>query len=107
MTFLGIFPREVKVIIFAWRGAREVCLKRTSENSELGKTQISFLGGGEHWWVWQGVGVQIRSRGRVWGSGIDHGGRVWWSGIDRGGRVWGSGIDHGGRVWGSCEVGVP
>ena len=32
-------------------------MKRTSENSELGKTQISFLGGGEHWWVWQGVGV--------------------------------------------------
>ena len=32
-------------------------LKRTSENSELGKTQISFLGGGERWWVWQGVGV--------------------------------------------------
>ena len=47
----------MKNIIFAWRGAREVCLKRTSENSELGKTQISFLGGGEHWWVWQGVGV--------------------------------------------------
>ena len=56
-----------------------MCLKRTSENSELGKTQISFLGGGERWWVWQGVGIQSRSRGRVWGSGIDHGGRVWGS----------------------------
>ena len=34
-----------------------MCLKRTSENSGLRKTQISFLGGGECWWVWQGVRV--------------------------------------------------
>ena len=54
--FLGIFPQEVKDIIFAWRGACEVrlnpCkvrLKQTLENSELGKTQISFLGGGDLW----------------------------------------------------------
>ena len=62
MTFLGIFPREVKVIIFTWRGAREVCLKRTSENSELGKTQISFLGGGS-----------VGGCSRVWGSRLDQG----------------------------------
>ena len=73
-----------------------MCLKQTSENSKLGKTQISFLGGGECWWVWQGVGVQIRSWGRVWGSRIDHGGRVWGSRIDHGGRVWGSGDRSGG-----------
>ena len=55
--FWEFFPREVKNIIFVWREAHEVCLKQTSENSELGKTQNSFLVGGEHWWVWQGVGV--------------------------------------------------
>ena len=107
VTFLGIFPHKVKVIIFAWKGACEVCLKRTSENSELGKTQISFWGGGEHWWVWQGVGVQIRSRGRVWGSRIDHGGRVWGShevGVTRGGchMRW---VSHEvGVTWGGCHA---
>ena len=82
---------------------REVRLKRTSENSELGKTQISFLGGGEHWWVWQGVGVWIRSWGRVWRSGIDHGSRVWGSGLDDRGMVWGSGIDHVGSGCGGLD----
>ena len=76
--FFGeFFPREVKNIIFAWRGARGVRLKQTLETSEFGKTQISFLGGGERWWVWQGVGVWIRSWGQVWRSRIDHGNRVW------------------------------
>ena len=55
--FWEFFPREVKNIIFTWRGAREVCLKRTSENSELGKTQILF-------WVEGSIG----GCGRVWGS---------------------------------------
>ena len=44
--FRDFFSCKVKNIIFVWRGACEVCLKRTSENSELRKTQISFLGGG-------------------------------------------------------------
>ena len=34
------------------------------------------------------MGVWIRSWGRVWGSGLDHGGRVWGSGLDHGSRVW-------------------
>ena len=67
----NIISREVRL------NPREVRLKQTSENSELGKTQISFLGGGECRWVWQGVGVWIRSWGKVWRPGIDHGGRVW------------------------------
>ena len=78
MTFWGIFPREVKVIIFAWRGACEVCLKRTSENSELGKLKFLFwvegsIGGCGRVGVWirswgQGVGVWNRSWGQsVWG----------------------------------------
>ena len=57
MTFLGIFPREVKDIIFAY--ARwdlcEVRLKWTLENSELRKSQISFLGRGDLWWVGWGM----------------------------------------------------
>ena len=80
--FWEFFPREVKNIIFAWRGAREVCLKQTSENSELGKTQNSFLGGGEHWWVWQGVGV---TRGGL--REVDH---VRW--VMRGGEGVGQGV---------------
>ena len=56
MTVLGIFPCEVKNIIFVWRRAHEVRLnphkvrlKQTSENSETPKTEISFLGGGNLW----------------------------------------------------------
>ena len=54
--FLGIFPRKVKDIIFAWRGARECEIEPTKGeietkigklwNSETQTTQISFLGGG-------------------------------------------------------------
>ena len=70
--FREFFPREVKNIIFAWRGACEVCLKRTLENSELGKTQNSFLGGREHWWVWQGVGGHTRWVTRGGLCEVDH-----------------------------------
>ena len=90
--FWEFFPCKMKNIIFAWRGAREVCLKWTLENSELGKTQISFLGGGEHWWVWQGVGVMqggLREVGYArwitWGGlhEIDHTRWVTWGGLHK------------------------
>ena len=32
----------------------------------------------------QGVGICIRSWGRAWACGLDHGGRVWRSGLDHG-----------------------
>ena len=96
MSFLGIFPHEVKVIIFAWRGAREVCLKQTLENSELGKTQIPFLGGGECWWMWPGVGVGIRS----WGQGVGVWIRSWEQGVRVWIRSWGQGVGVWIRSWG-------
>ena len=34
-------------------------LKWTLENSELGKTQISFLGGGDLWWVGWGMWCEV------------------------------------------------
>ena len=74
--FFGNFSTRGESYYFCVEGSTRGVFE-TSENSKLGKTQISFLGGGEHWWVWQGVGVQIRSWGRMWGSGIDHGSRVW------------------------------
>ena len=33
--------------------------------------------------------VWIRSWGRVWGCGLDHGVRVWGSGLGHRSRVWG------------------
>ena len=112
--FWEFFPREVKNIIFAWRGVREVCLKWTSENSELRKTQIFFLGRGEHWWVWQGVGVMWGGLCEVgyvrWGAGCR--GHVRW--VAQGGShkvgytrwiMQGGLCEVGGRVWGSHKVG--
>ena len=70
MTILGIFPRKVKNIIFAWRGAREVRLKpcevrvkQTSENSETQKNSNFFFGWRELWWVVVGAGGSDEGRG--------------------------------------------
>ena len=84
VTFWGIFPHEVKDIIFAY--ARWDWNEVTLENSELRKTQISFLGGGDLWWVRFGY-VRWGMRGEVhmWGG--------------RGDLWWGLGVR-----WGPCEV---
>ena len=104
--FLEIFPREVKDIIFTYArwDLREVRLKWTSENLELGKTQISFLGGGDLWWVWQGVGVWISS----WWQYVRVGIRSWGQGVKVYIRSWGQGVGCGleGYLCGEvCKVG--
>ena len=52
-TILGIFPCEVKDIIFAWRGAHEVRLKRTLETEGGGRGEIEKntrkLGNSKEW----------------------------------------------------------
>ena len=82
-----------------------MCLKRTSENSKLGKTQIFF-------WVEGSVG----GCSRVWGSRLDHGAgcgvqnRSWGQGVGVWNRSWGQGVGVGDMRWvmrgGSHKVGV-
>ena len=82
-------------------------MKRTSEISELGKTQISFLGRGEHWWVWQGVGVTqggLRKLDLMRG-GLHEVGYVRWVSHEVSYTRW---VSHevGYARWVSCEVGL-
>ena len=105
--FWGIFTwyyfrvREVRL------NPHQVRLKRTSENSELGKTQISFLGGGDLWWVGWGIqgegmwGGVCEVRYARWGLG---GGDLWWVGWGMRGEVYEVGYVCWGTLVGICEV---
>ena len=56
--FFGNFFHARWKILFSCGGEHARCVWNEhwkTRNSE--KLKSSFLGGGEHWWVWQGVGV--------------------------------------------------
>ena len=72
MTFLGIFTWYYFCICEVRLIPCEVRLKWTSENSELEKTQISFLGEGDLWWVGWGMWGEVcevgYARWGMWGE---------------------------------------